>query len=523
MIGLLAHHRLLATPRPHPTEGLLGLLLRTAEANGYPDFRWILHLAGLRRWSPFASVAKPLAEILNLTPEEIGGRLYAPRQGQPAERFASLRGIPLRRSHLSVRAHRFCPECLLADGFSPAEWDLALVTVCPEHRVRLVRNCPACGAEVSWHRDRLLHCQCGAPCREIPLQPASAALAALTVAVISKARSDGKAASGTGMPSWFTRLGLSDALDLILFLGRNLSRYLSGRRCDSRKAVAEEGAFETADAAAGILAAWPDRFFASLERFRAGQARGKERTGLEAEFGALYRALYPRRPTPSPALGEVRAAFEAYVSQAWTGGFVSQKNRRTVLGQVKGAYVTLAAGARDLHLHPSVLRKQVRRGLLDAVSRKMGRRTLTLIDRAALPASRSLVDDCITLLEARKILGLSKKPIRDLAQQGLLPAVSGPSVDGAAIWKFRRADIERLRDRIIGDHPASQIVPQTCCTFAHALRQASWRGLGAADLVKAVKDHELTVVARTENAVGIGQCVFQRNAVARLIGRSPIS
>lgn len=91
-------------------------------------------------------------------------------------RTVFLRGQVLRLGDWSMRTRRRCPICVDEDrseaaqiGIPPewwatsrAWWDIRSVDSCPEHGVRMIDHCGACGGLQTWRRG-LLCCLCGAP------------------------------------------------------------------------------------------------------------------------------------------------------------------------------------------------------------------------------------------------------------------------------------------------------------------------------------------------------------------------
>lgn len=75
---------------------------------------------------------------------------------------SSFMGHVFRRPyHVRQHAPQVCPICLCQNGKAFAWWDIALVTVCPEHHIRLMDVCQKCQRRVSWRRRSLLTCLCG--------------------------------------------------------------------------------------------------------------------------------------------------------------------------------------------------------------------------------------------------------------------------------------------------------------------------------------------------------------------------
>lgn len=61
------------------------------------------------------------------------------------------------------RYQKVCPKCLIQRGYVRKLWDIDLVSVCPVHRTRLIRQCANCNCEISWFRKSHCFCRCGLP------------------------------------------------------------------------------------------------------------------------------------------------------------------------------------------------------------------------------------------------------------------------------------------------------------------------------------------------------------------------
>lgn len=169
---------------PRLGESFNGFLLRLAEANRYAgiaDFgASALHIdraRAARNLGRLAIEIRSNRELLGLL-----GRV-AVGDARSTERFA-VELLPDedlfiddcrvdRDAWLETRA-QVCPQCLSNEGFAREAWDLAPVTVCPEHRCRLIDECRACRQPFAWSRASLLRCEhCGSDLRLMRCEAAS--------------------------------------------------------------------------------------------------------------------------------------------------------------------------------------------------------------------------------------------------------------------------------------------------------------------------------------------------------------
>lgn len=150
---------LLLPPR-FEDESSYGFIQRTLVCN-YLSWNWLcsqigltygvfpnaLHLSGLTRWFGDTINKDDLLHV-------VGGRGVRTRYQIYGHEF-------LDRSQIGISVPKICPECLLVYGYKRKFWDIDFVSVCPEHRTRLVKECVKCQAPISWYSLEPSICRCG--------------------------------------------------------------------------------------------------------------------------------------------------------------------------------------------------------------------------------------------------------------------------------------------------------------------------------------------------------------------------
>jgi hypothetical protein len=519
--------RLLVTPRPQPLEGPLGYLLRAADANGYPKLQWLARLAGLHHIDPFEPPPDgKLEAVLNLPTGSLDHLFYPTlpdKQGGTRVRFGTGN---VRRSAIGVKRSPVCPHCLAEAGYARMAWDLSVIPVCPRHGSRLIDMCPDCGKPFTWSRAKLCTCSCGRDLRTISAPRAGDAAVALGNAVLKKAGLSDRDVEALPFPPEFDAMGLAEAVDLVTFLGA----WAVGRGIGTgRRLVAHLGhsaRHTMLDSAARVLKEWPEGFYALLDNVRANTGEKATRTGLHNEFGSLVPTLYhpdfllfentPRLILPAQF---VRTEFETYIEKHWTGGFVRRGNTRLGRGDVmEPQHLPLAEAARQLGMHPSVVRRFIDSGHLAAVTRPMNKRCLILVDRDSLAAFHVTSADLLDLKGALGVAGLSKTPFLNLVKVGLVRAARGPAADGSHVWQFRKSEIERFISRVFS-HVSGEEVTDPGVSFEDALRSVTWHGFKVGDLVSEVLAGNLPILRLNPSERGLAQCCFAQPDLDALISR----
>ncbi|TXP75090.1 hypothetical protein FV300_26135, partial [Escherichia coli] len=137
---------------------LTGWPLHVPPAGGETTLGW------LRRASHRHGLT-PKRMLQALSPRPLGAKSHLTTWIRSADRAPALLGFPMpppdpaipKRENMHgwrIDAHpdgaRYCPACLAEDGIWHARWREPWAMTCPDHRIRLLDRCPACGGR-PWH------------------------------------------------------------------------------------------------------------------------------------------------------------------------------------------------------------------------------------------------------------------------------------------------------------------------------------------------------------------------------------
>ncbi|QSI75361.1 TniQ family protein [Niveibacterium microcysteis] len=184
---------LVRTPKPADTESFLGYLLRVSESNGY-DTPWrILKLAGICQ-SEMTKVSFPVSKvckILGVSAESLSHISYRHPGHYPDEYKILGHGLgsSINQPILRLATPALCPECVRANGYIDAFYDLKLAVACPVHKRAVITNCPTCGEILRFFRPGLLTCRCGASLEDAAPVPVPAAVTDLMKVIAAKLHS----------------------------------------------------------------------------------------------------------------------------------------------------------------------------------------------------------------------------------------------------------------------------------------------------------------------------------------------
>ncbi|NVK19787.1 MAG: TniQ family protein [Methylocystaceae bacterium] len=493
---------LLITPRPHKGESYQGYILRISYANGYHSPTWMMQQLGIRknRWILNGEI-KRAAVAFNISEDILRKMVGVKMLNQP--KWSRIMGHEIHNCTFESRYNRICPKCLKDHGWSKSVWELKPYICCPEHGEYLVERCPKCGKPISWNREQLIKCKCGQRLDEIVSKQASKPSIQMCKQI--EALFNGKDLNC--LPEPFAKLDLSEMLNYLLFLGTYYSGKGTGmgRRFMSR--LTSEALIEVFERVAAALFDWPNSFYSLLDDIRHHSDKRANQTGLEAEFKTFYTSLFGKAEE-AQQFQILKNDFADYISEHWAGGALTSKTTRlNMVSMNVKRYLTLAEAAKFVGLHPAVLKKDIERGHLKAVSRNMKGRTLRMICRDDLERYRNARKQLVDKVIVTKRLGVSKNSFMRLVNDGVLKAVRGPNVDGSSFWFFDVKQIDNLYFSLLSGLPKrKQKLDEV--TFKAAVRKATARGLTISDLVQAMLAGTLKASCRLKEASGISGLCF---------------
>jgi len=270
-------------PEPHPTESLLGYVVRLTEANGYASPKDLYRLAGVRagRITVDSVETSILATITGHPVSQFEQIALTPKEKKP-ETLRLLGNIVDSRD-LTLTYARVCPECIAEKGFIEAHWLIGIMVACSVHERAAVWYCPKCKKKISWLRSGLLVCQCGVPFSLPHKEESFEPELHLLDLVRRKALSDPILRNDTCMPEFkFAILDLRSTLRLISFLGRTR---LSGTRQTGSTSR------DVLRAAAQVLKNWPLNF---VKLLRDIDPQGSNKNLAVEDFENVYKLVDQR-------------------------------------------------------------------------------------------------------------------------------------------------------------------------------------------------------------------------------------
>lgn len=402
---------LLVRPAIDPEESLQGYCLRLAQENG---------LVGIKELQGLELPGVDHVQAL------------CPRG--PIAQFGSLNtsdswGVGVR--HWNTRFGRWCPRCLSEKPVWRSTWQAKLYTACHVHGLDLADRCTACNQRLSWRRQSVCYCVCGADLRDCYVGEATESQLAAAGAIASRWSCPAATDSAT------------KGAELQLLLSRLL--LLGAYRLSIKARAQKIASLDSLEIARALIDAvhdagsdWPAGFHRLLFDLSA-TGRG-DRTKLGTRYGAFYRALYA--PWRGNSVDDLREAFSEHVANTWTGQLAHRNRRLSVKTVEDHEWVPVSVAARALHWRAPRLRLAIERGLVQGqLQKRLSGRTAGVVHRASLAELQRDMLSWVDMCTACKELKVGKKRIHALMDSGALRAVDGPTVTGVASWSFRRGDV----------------------------------------------------------------------------------
>ena len=424
---------LVITPSPFAGESLPGFILRTAERNGYSPMK-LLHYAGMD--DNEARSARPslekLAPLFGKSAYELQAAGLDSQQAGHTGRYLQVMGhdIPsmfTRSKHASV-----CLECVRENGFIDGFHEIKYAVACPVHQVRTVRNCETCHKPLSWQREGLTKCSCGAEIIQTnPEKITNPALLTLLGILYAKLMRQPLNQAQMGQNGFQVEtmefLSIQTLFSMIYRFG-----LFNGEQASDKDAE-----FLAVETVADALSGWPHRFHDYLSKVHAPNANLKV-SGLRGQFNSFYESFF-KNIEQGHELQFMRDAFVAFGQQYWQQASVHPKLSPAINGQTMG--MNQLAGL--LGVQPSTLRKMIEDKVINVEINELNA-TRKLVKLAEQQPFEFALGRRLGLKEVAQQLNIPVEVIRAYRSHGYYQARYF-----APMHMFHERDVEELQIRLM--------------------------------------------------------------------------
>ncbi|MCB0164816.1 MAG: helix-turn-helix domain-containing protein [Anaerolineae bacterium] len=444
---------------PLPGESLPSFVRRLAVRNGYdpPGILNQLCRPGLRDrhfitpgrvlLERIAYLSKgDVADLYSLSAHPLAKVLIPPETVIKTARFGS-QSEPLLAPGLATRhlrpesAAQYCPHCLRQAAYHRLTWLLVAVSVCTEHRCRLLDRCPGCYQPVSIRAVVDGTCsRCKADLSEAQTEPIDASSLLAQQFIHAWLGVYSQPEGPQGIPSQPPRVlfRVLDGLRLSLMshtaTRRNFERLAALPTFRRGQKLTPTQSLALYTTAFGSLRNWPHDFHVFLNYF----SNGSIGNSLFRNFGFLY-AQWLQYRWRLPAYHFVQRAFDDYVAHHFTHSITVRRAER-------------------YQKHSRLISKQ----------------------------------HYFTLSQTVACLGGSKEVVLGMVRLGLLTADAGPDVDAGQQWFIARASVTQLKERLAT--MTGEINMDYSFDLAAAARLLAVVGLNAAGVVALILNGKLPAI-----------------------------
>lgn len=482
---------LLLRPHPFRNEGPKGYMLRLAEAN-WMQLKELQKIGLTYEYQSLQYEALMPLEALD------------PVLHQQVEFYSGL--MHQKRSVWNHRYSRFCPECLANDIFWRVEWELLFHDACSTHGTWLIDLCSSCGTKLSWDRDALVRCQCGADLRAEQSNPCPISVVVLSEVLKNKIN---RLQPEVPCPAPFSKTDVEQTQRIIRYLGTYMNEASGKNPLKIQQAGTMNRSWPITSYAAEIYTHWPAAFHASFAKMQ-NKSDAKDKPTLGTSFGYAYHYLY--KGLTGPAFADIRAAFELWLSESWKGGLAKRNKRLTSLVLDKATWIPGNLACDTLGISIRRLKYLINEGAIEGecyISEKD--REFVMVRRESIELIKHNLAGEIDMTTTAALLGLGKKRIRKLLRL-IFPVARKVGTFAAAPWMVSRFEVNQLLD-IAEDIPRVCIPDEDCVSLNHILRYWAWTTQDIVNLVNAVRTSELMPMNVLEGLAGISAWIFPESTL----------
>jgi len=482
---------------PIKDESLIGYLIRIAGLNAYESSAWPLRHVGLSyaktKASTWRSKLPELASILGQPLEAISNLAPLNTFEGNHSKVTLLNGEAVSRYFLKWPTKAICSLCARENGYLSSLWDLRFVTHCPRHGCKLRDACSECGKVVRFYRTSIDFCEC--------LSAKAGGDSSISEAHIGLLRLLSNKYSGTkfdlarfGFPELIQRASCREVLETIALLGTSLHREgdPDGR---GYLRVSEANTIIHVSDAAGALANWPEGFIRFI-----GKMIAPTDWYLENEFFAFgLERLYRTCSTQKERFPTVYEGFEAYLRLV-SEGRAPYIHNTVVPSPGRHQWLVSSSDARNwLKVSRAGIDRLIRKGLLQTITIRRGRRVDRLVTHESLEAYNDLKKRLIGIGAAAYMLSISLYTLKELVRAGFVTPVHSPDLDGNHCWRFDQKVLEGFLYELEVHADISKIRP---VQLIAAVKKYNKQGLSYVRLLEMIREGEVELLMYSQTERG---------------------
>lgn len=420
--------------RCYPDENPIGYLMRLAQLNTYPAYRWLLEGKGTATIS-FERLYQA----------------YLPRDwtGYQQAEFELDQICALPNIHVNAVKLRYCPLCLQEEDYWRIGWQLKLAIACTRHRVWLQDVCPHCQKEQSFLKARSNQSQCLEQLANAETKPASASVVRMQEFLESGVvEFDNPWFNVLQAPTLLQRCELLAFLMKWLNIGENLAK--PGRQTfqyvTDFQAVADQCAKALFSDESGFWRYLQTVHFARTSFIGIQQKR----------LVYFYRQFF--NEFSEPLFQPLKTVVEQYATMNLIRDITKKHTLFSPDAKKVQLWYSFSRACEKYDLAPSVLNRAIADKQVNVHHERTEKNyTKCAIYRPDLEKILPHLKNLITAYDAAQILGVTKAQFAQLQNNGCFKFEVPPRENYCSTWQYSRLELEALIENINrGAAPATE-------------------------------------------------------------------
>lgn len=399
---------------------------------------------------------------------------------------------------------KYCPYCIRENYYQKKIWILHPVSMCLDHNILLVDECPSCKLPASIQQFMQGYCKCGNQFFKYTDSNKFINKIMSQSQIYFQSLLNGNPSSSIPL---LQDLSVKDYLNLAYhsaFLLHGSKSYIHdediqingyNNKCNWSSLIFFSNVY-------WMYHNFPVNYYKVLDSLK--NRRNDTRSIQHMSYEKLFK---------SSQFKVIQEAYEHYWLQEYDNGMVNRnfsifKNDDELLDKRK--YISREE-VKDLYSLTNYQISQFETNLqLKKKLVKQGKKTLIMIDKLSLEKVLQLRNRFITQKEAATILGIKKDSMKWLIDAKLLSLVKCP-VNNHMMLKI--ADVEYLLKQCSGEYSEREI---NGLGFFEALHKFSQRGLSIVNIIALLKDKKLNAISNKKEAK-LSDLYFSENSLIRCL------
>jgi len=452
----------------YPDENPISYLVRLANLNKYPSYRWLLSGKGA------TTIDYELLYHTLWATEWTGYQQTLPE----LQEISSLPNI-----HLNASRLRYCPLCLQEEPYWRMGWQFKLAVACTRHQVWLHDLCPHCHGEQSFLKARENQSECFAHLGKAEALPAPPAIIHMQQFLEKGLLDQENQLSGTNH-----KLTILKRCELIVFVMKWLEVGEDSARPTRQKLQSVRDFQEQAIHCADALFSDPSGFWRYLQAIHLSRANniGIQQTRLIYFYRQFFKEF------SEPSFQPLRDIVESYAAMNLIRDITEKHTLFSPNAKKVQVWCSFQKACKTYDIASSMLSRAIIDKQVNAHYQGDKSYTKCSVYRPDLERILPHLRGLIPASDAAQILGVTKAQFYQLQNSGCFKFEVPPRKDYCSTWQYSKQELENLIENI---NRGSAPITSDCLTVSQIM-QFHMRGaieMPVLQLTKAILSGEVIV------------------------------